>query len=253
MTKVVAWLIKVQEPWYMQIMALIATALLYSLLLGTINGCVALAAILLHEFGHLIVYKMAGKDAKILVMFPLGAVAIIVNKGEKRSNVLPYWTLGWLMLAGVVMNGLQIVIGLVLAQQPGLVGEIGDKVILINSVLLAFNMLPISNFDGGTFFKVISSTMRREYAKILTVVMMIVVLVTIVAFLAVTISGNVSLFVVLGAFGKVGFLLLCIPNVWVVMNHHDINFPVTPGSMNLWQTAIMLLVYSGLVVLLLSV
>lgn len=111
--------------------------------------------VLLHEFGHALACRQTGGQANEIVLWPLGGVAFV------RPPVRPGAEL-WSIAAGPLVNVVlvPVLFGLVwlcrtqgwLAAEPDLRRFLSD-LIVINAVLLAFNLLPIYPLDGGQILR----------------------------------------------------------------------------------------------------
>jgi Zn-dependent protease len=107
--------------------------------------------VLLHEFGHALACRQVGGRADCIVLWPLGGIAL-VDPPPRAGAVL------WSIAAGPLVN-----LGLVpvTAAMLGLAWRAGweetapdffrflEMLLLMNAVLLIFNLLPIYPLDGG--------------------------------------------------------------------------------------------------------
>ncbi len=107
--------------------------------------------VLMHEFGHALACRQVGGKAERIVLWPLGGVAY-VNPPPRPGALL------WSIAAGPLVNVLlaPVTIGAWIlvhfASPPGLLhpAEIFcTTLIVINLLLLGFNLLPIYPLDGG--------------------------------------------------------------------------------------------------------
>jgi Zn-dependent protease len=113
---------------------------------------VALFAIVtMHEFGHALACKQVGGRADQIVLWPFGGVAYVSPPRRPGATL-------WCIAAGPLVNValLPILGGAVfLAQRLGWPGHAGDayqfisNLLVIDLVLLIFNLLPIYPLDGG--------------------------------------------------------------------------------------------------------
>jgi Zn-dependent protease len=118
---------------------------------------VALFAIVtMHEFGHALACRSVGGQAKHIVLWPLGGVAF-VSPPQRPGAVL------WSIVAGPLVNVMLVPVTVLLYfGVGGTLGNLfvlppqgGDLVVfcrfllLINLMLLIFNMLPVYPLDGG--------------------------------------------------------------------------------------------------------
>jgi Zn-dependent protease len=107
--------------------------------------------VLLHEFGHALACRQVGGQANQIVLWPLGGVAYV------SPPLRPGATL-WSIAAGPLVNVVLVPIlgaAWVLAQAAGWAAAIPNAytfiqtVLIINCVLLGFNLLPVYPLDGG--------------------------------------------------------------------------------------------------------
>jgi Zn-dependent protease len=111
--------------------------------------------VLLHEFGHALACRQVGGSADQIVLWPLGGVAY-VNPPARPGATL------WSIAAGPLVNVvlLPVFIGLfMVAQAFGLLEENPDLVVFLRTLvimdllLLAFNLLPAYPLDGGQILR----------------------------------------------------------------------------------------------------
>lgn len=117
---------------------------------------VALFAIVtLHEFGHSLACRQVGGQADQIVLWPLGGVAYVSPPPRPGATL---WSIAAGPLVNVVLfplfTGLVLGIGLLggRAAWPNL-AEFLRALWLINTLLLAFNLLPIYPLDGGQILR----------------------------------------------------------------------------------------------------
>ena len=111
--------------------------------------------IVLHEFGHIGMARKLGFETGDVVLTPLGGLAKIYTTGETgRDEVL-------IAAAGPVVNLVIIAVSFLLMNivSPALAGA-GPMVagglytiILINTVLAVFNLIPLFPMDGGRMLR----------------------------------------------------------------------------------------------------
>lgn len=121
-----------------------------SVLWNLVEYLAIFALVLLHEFGHALACRSVGGKAHKILLWPLGGVAY-VQPPPRPGPML------WSIFAGPLVNMLlvPVTIGAAVALAvfaPGASPDVQhavDAVVLINVVLLVFNMLPIYPLDGG--------------------------------------------------------------------------------------------------------
>jgi Zn-dependent protease len=128
----------------------------YSSILWNVAEYLALFAIVLtHEFGHALACRQVGGQANRIMLWPFGGVAY-VSPPERPGATL------WSIAAGPLVNVVlaPVLIGaIVVARMIGLPSGWLDAylllkaVLLIDLLLLAFNILPIYPLDGGQILR----------------------------------------------------------------------------------------------------
>ncbi len=111
-------------------------------------GCV-----LLHELGHALMARKFGIDTSDITLLPIGGIARLDKMPEKPMQEL------WVALAGPAVNltiaallfaGLAATTGFTKIDDLALTGEhFFQRLMVINLVLVAFNLLPAFPMDGG--------------------------------------------------------------------------------------------------------
>ncbi len=131
-----------------------ATSLLFNLgLIFTMFGCVAL-----HEFGHALTARGFGIATRDITLYPIGGVASLERISEKPFEEF------CIAVAGPLVN-VVIAVGLWVFRRVALLGgvfgpeSIPDhfmfSVIVMNGMLVAFNLLPAFPMDGGRVLRAI--------------------------------------------------------------------------------------------------
>jgi len=137
--------------WFIAAAFIIPSFDMFSSLVWKIGIFVSLFAIVtLHEFGHALACKSVGGRAERIMLWPLGGVAF-VQPPQRPGAVL------WSIVAGPLVNVLLVPVTLVayVAVAGGTTQPSGDlemflgSLVLMNLMLLVFNMLPIYPLDGG--------------------------------------------------------------------------------------------------------
>jgi Zn-dependent protease len=128
----------------------------YSSLLWCVLEYLALFVIvLLHEFGHAFACRQVGGRADTILLWPLGGVAY-VDPPQRPGAML------WSLAAGPLVNValLPILAGAYILARINGVPEPGSdpyiwlrSVLVIDIILLAFNILPIYPLDGGQILR----------------------------------------------------------------------------------------------------
>jgi len=105
--------------------------------------------VLLHEFGHALACRSVGGRAEKIVLWPLGGVAY-VQPPQRPGAVL------WSIAAGPLVNVVLVPVAVALVVLTGFTLDPASPVpayfsalLVINTLLLLFNLLPIYPLDGG--------------------------------------------------------------------------------------------------------
>lgn len=103
------------------------------LLLAALFGIVTL-----HEYGHIFMCRAFGNDCKKIILCAMGGMAIL-ERGSKRpmEEFL-------VAVSGPLVNVLIMVLLIPLSHVPAL-----QPIILVNAVMLFFNLIPAFPMDGG--------------------------------------------------------------------------------------------------------
>lgn len=166
------WLIRLHDRWWLQFLNLPLFYLMFLPLVGRYGAVNLLVGILLHEIGHYALFRLYGVRPRILGLWPLGVVAAPANEEqEMRSDRLPWWQIGWLLLAGPAVNVGLMVVGLLLlfvASDP--LVPFATKMVEMNGILAILNLVPLWNLDAGQFFQVTYSSLKEKHDKLLAIV-----------------------------------------------------------------------------------
>ena len=139
-----------------------------SVIEGVVLVMAVFACVLLHEFGHALTAQRFGIKTRDITLLPIGGLAKIEKIPEKPIQEF------WITLAGPAVN---VVIALLLFMILYLTGNLGpltnisvtegsfiQKLMLVNVVLVVFNVLPAFPMDGGRILRAVLA-MHMNYTK----------------------------------------------------------------------------------------
>lgn len=126
----------------------------YSSVLWNVLEYVGLFAIvLLHEFGHSLACRQVGGRSDRIMLWPLGGVAHVVPPPRPAATL-------WSLAAGPLINvALLPILGVAFWLARGWHSSMPDvyrflfALLIIDAVLLAFNLLPVYPLDGGQILR----------------------------------------------------------------------------------------------------
>ncbi|MFN8159607.1 MAG: site-2 protease family protein [Solirubrobacterales bacterium] len=133
-------------------------------LLGLLSALLLFASILLHELGHAIVARRHGVAIEGIDLWLLGGVAKM--RGEPRSGAdeLRYAAAGPAVTA--VIAALFGVLAVALpADAPAALRALVDYQLLINVLILGFNLIPAYPLDGGRLLRAFLWTRNGDMAR----------------------------------------------------------------------------------------
>jgi len=217
---------------------------MFTLSFGQLQFGIAMTlSMVLHELGHAYVLKENGILWKILWLFPLGAVAAPLNEAEnKRSDLLAWWKLTWLMLAGPAVNvGLMFVGVLLTSINP----VWSAALITTNGYLLVINLIPVGSLDAGQHFKLIFTSLNEREEKVL-LTFFAAIMVVFFGLLSWSGYGSILLTLVMNI-GWVALIPIIVIAVFSASMKDDETLSESPLAMTNTQAAIATLSYMGLV------
>ncbi len=134
--------------------------LAFSLLLGWLLAALLIVALFVHEFGHLLAYRMMGQPWGRMLFLPfLGAIAM---------PRLPFQTQGQSVFASLMGPGLSVVLALICTvhifvaePQNPFIASLGFVAVALN----IFNLLPVEPLDGGVALRSVLGRLMGSNAR----------------------------------------------------------------------------------------
>jgi Zn-dependent protease/predicted transcriptional regulator len=164
------------SPWWLAIVALITWSLgasyfpeeihgispgvSYALGLG--SALLLFASILAHEFGHALVARRAGIEVEEIDLWLLGGVSRMRGEAHDPDDELRFALAGPAVTAVIAVCFLVVAL-LLPSSTPAVVRALVEYQVLVNALILVFNMLPAFPLDGG---RVLRSLLWRRSGDI---------------------------------------------------------------------------------------
>lgn len=147
------------------------------------------ASVIAHEFGHILMGRRLGAATEDIVLTPLGGAAMFRSGFERPRNEL------LIAIAGPAVNLAVVAMLVALLQVPGLrpaiegtsAGFVVRTLLIVNGLLMIFNLVPIFPMDGGRILRALLSmlTGRIRATSIAAIIgILLAVLVALVAVVA---------------------------------------------------------------------
>jgi Zn-dependent protease len=132
----------------------------FALMLGWVISGLLVAALLVHEFGHLLAYRLIGQPWGRMIFLPfLGALAM---------PRLPYETQAQAVFAALMGPGFSVLLALAITLPLMLGIALPDWLIKSGIVVIGlnlFNLLPVEPLDGGVALRSVLAKLMGSYAR----------------------------------------------------------------------------------------
>jgi Zn-dependent protease len=136
------------------------TLVAFGVMTGWLIAGLLVAALFIHEIGHLIAYRLIGQPWGRLVFLPfLGAIAV---------PRLAYESQGQAVFSALMGPGLSapMAFGIVFAMtQDWIMSDWLIKLALVMTALNLFNLLPVEPLDGGVALRSVLANLMGKYAR----------------------------------------------------------------------------------------
>jgi Zn-dependent protease len=187
--------------WFLAVWYFVSNARGYTSTTWSLAECLALFLIvLMHEFGHQLACRSVGGQTHDIILWPLGGVAYVSPPQRPGAQL-------WSIAAGPLVNVALFPIfsvAVLLTRSAGWGDTMPDAYYFvltlwyINTVLLAFNLLPIYPLDGG---QILRSLLWFIFGRARSLMIATVIgLVGIVAFIPILIMANHMWYYLLAGF-----------------------------------------------------
>jgi Zn-dependent protease/predicted transcriptional regulator len=164
------------SPWWLVIVGLITWSLGASYFpemapgigsgasyaLGLASALLLFASILAHEFGHALVARRHGIEVEEIDLWLLGGVSRMRGEAHDPAVELRYALAGPAVTA-VIAAAFGVALALLPASTPAVVRALVEYQVLVNGLILVFNLLPAFPLDGG---RVLRSLLWRRSGEI---------------------------------------------------------------------------------------
>ena len=139
----------------------VVTLATFALAFGWIVAPLLVAALLFHEYGHLLAFRLIGQPWGRLIFLPfLGAIAV---------PRIGFSTQAQSVFAAIMGPALSVIIPLLVAAYVWFAGENANVLMVFMGVVVAalnlFNLLPVEPLDGGVVLRSVMARLFGRYAR----------------------------------------------------------------------------------------
>lgn len=133
----------------------------FAMLVGWLAASILIAALFVHEFGHLLAYRMMGQPWGRMVFLPfLGAMALPRLRFDSQGQAV---------FAALMGPGFSVLLALFCTMHAAAFLEGGSQFIvllgLISTALNIFNLLPVEPLDGGVALRSVLGKLMGRSAR----------------------------------------------------------------------------------------
>ena len=200
-----------------------ASLLAFSLFLGWVASVMLIVALFVHEFGHLLAYRMIGQPWGRMIFLPfLGAIAIPRLHYSSQAQVV---------FSALMGPGFSLLLAVLCSLYAQYVDPENTFVVLLGVITILlniFNLLPMEPLDGGIALRSVLNKVFGKYARF--------------ALMAIGVA-----IAALG-FAVSQILLIIFGVIAIAMNFRSRSIDAGLASLSRWQVGASLACYFGIIV-----
>ena len=138
----------------------VVSLMTFGLMIGWAISGLLVIALAVHEFGHLLAYRLVGQ--------PWGRMIFLPFLGARAMPRLPYETQGQAVFAALMGPGFSVLLAIGIALPLMLGISLPDWLFqmgIVVTVLNLFNLLPLEPLDGGVALRSVLAKLMGTYAR----------------------------------------------------------------------------------------